>query len=250
MNKIESINLERLRNNEHAQFMADAKKCMLSKVPSDLGITDEFTEFSNLLDLENMVLIVENGSQKSKTVEQMDKLRDKTWSAINFKIRAHLNSPFTEEETSAETVKYIFDQYGDIRSLPYNEESSAMDKLLNELLADKMAVHLQKTEIKLWVAELKKQNDLFQATFNERNSEWANKLETDTKTARLQVDAKYAEIIGKVNASFTLKVAKDCTTSFAKEMNELIAYYKTTLSARTSRNNKAEKSKSTDTPTA
>jgi hypothetical protein len=38
--------------------------------------------------------------------------------------------------------------------------------------------------------------------------------------------------------------------AFAKEMNELVDYYKTTLSARAIRNNKAEKGKSTDTPTS
>ena len=249
MNQIESIYLDSLRNDDHSQFMTDTKKCIESKGPAELGIADDFTEFSNRLDLENMVLMVENSSLKSKEVAKLKKLRGKIWTAINYKIKSHLNSPFDDEVASAEVIKHIWDQYGDVRSLSYNEESSAITKLTDQLLADGMAAHIEKTEIKRWVLEYKKQNEQFQLVFNERNTEWANQPDTDTQTARLQVDAIYNDIIGKINAMFTLKLEKEIAISFAKDMNEKIDYYKTTVSARASRNNKAGKSKSTDTPT-
>jgi len=216
--------------------MSDFNALITKHSAAELGIDSEVFEFNTSIGVQETAMRMEMGSSKSKSIEQLDLVRDKTWNAINLKVKATLISSFADEVASAEVIMRIIDSYGDIRNLSYNEESTAMTNLLTALLQRANTVHLQKVGLTAWVAEMKKQNDEFQAAFNERNAEYAGRDNGDVRITRKTIDPIYNRNVDKINASVVLGVAKPTVATFVGEVNEMISYYKTTIAARNGRN--------------
>lgn len=237
MLKIENITLSRLRNNEHFQFMNDVDVLITTFQPTELGIDSIYRAFKAALSAEDVAIRVEAGSLKSKSIEELDNLRDKTWQAISFRVKAAKLSPFVNEVESGEIIGRILDKYGDVRMLSYNEETAALTNIISDLQTPANADHLSIVAIQRWVPELKTENEKFQALFNERNTELADRPSGDVKTARVQIDPLFTKITEKINASVVLEVAKPAALTFISQINEKIKYYKTTLAARGSKAN-------------
>jgi hypothetical protein len=241
MEKIEKFNLAPLRNNEHSQFMTDVDKMIITSQASELGIDGLYPTFKSVLNTEDAAMRVESGSIKSKIVEECDKQRGNTWSAISMRTNSALLSPFANEVASAEVIRRAIDLYGDVRTLTYNEESAATANLVADLLLPANADHLNRIGIQRWVTELKNENEQFQAAFNDRNNEVAGRESGDVRTIRAQIDSVYKQIVERINASVIMEVAKPAAISFVSQLNEKIKYNKTTLASRSSRAKKEAK---------
>lgn len=241
MSKIESINLHALRNNEHFQFMTDFDVLVTNIQPIELGIEGLYPEFKTTLETEDATMRTELGSSRSKIIEELDSLRDRTYKAMVARLNATLLSPIEAEAESARLVKRIFDLYGDVRALSYNEESAAISNLISDLVLPVNAAHLGQMGMTHWANELKNQNDQFQSEFNRRNTELSGRQSGDVRSIRIQIDQLYNKIVEKINASIILEVAKPVVYRFVDELNEKIKYYQTTLAARNGRSKKDEK---------
>lgn len=241
MEKVEKINLAPLRNNEHSQFMTDVDKMITTLQASELGIDDLYPGFKSALNSEDTAMRIELGSIKSKTVEECDKQRGNTWSAISMRTNSALLSPFANEVASAEVIRRAIDLYGDVRTLTYNEESSATTNLVSDLLLPANAEHLNRVGIQRWVPELKSENEQFQVAFKDRNNEFAGRESGDVRAIRAQIDPIYEQIVEKINASIMMKLAKPVASTFVIQLNKQIKYNKTTLASRGSRGKAEEK---------
>lgn len=235
MQKIEIIALTRLRNNEHFQFMTDVDHLITMSQPAELGIEQLYPTFKTTFTAEDAAMRAEFGSLKSKSIEELDNLRDQTWNAILLRVKAAQLSPFTNEVESAEVIMRIIDRYGDIRAISYNEETTGITNLVTDLLLPANTEHLNKVAIQRWVPELKSQNEQFQTVFNERNVELSGRVSGDVKAIRVQIDPIYEKLIERINATIVMEVAKPAAINFVSQLNEKIKYYKTTLAARSGR---------------
>ena len=235
MQKIEIIALTRLRNNEHFQFMTDVDHLITMSQPAELGIEQLYPAFKTTFTAEDAAMRAEFGSLKSKSIEELDHLRDQTWNAILLRVKAAQLSPFTNEAESAEVIMRIIDRYGDIRAISYNEETTGITNLVTDLLLPANTEHLNKVAIQRWVPELKSQNEQFQTVFNERNVELSGRVSGDVKAIRVQIDPIYEKLIERINATIVMEVAKPAAINFVSQLNEKIKYYKTTLAARSGR---------------
>ncbi len=235
MQKIESIALTRLRNNEHFQFMTDVDLLITTSQPAELGIENQYPAFKTTFTAEDAAMRAEFGSLKSKSIGELDNLRDQTWQAILLRTKAAQLSPFANEVESAEVIMRIIDRYGDVRAVSYNEETTGITNLVTDLLLPANAEHLNKVAIQRWVPELKSQNEQFQTVFNERNTELSDRISGDVKAIRAQIDPIYEKLMERINATIVMEIAKPAAISFISQLNEKIKYYKTTLAARSSR---------------
>jgi len=243
MQKIESIALTRLRNNEHFQFMTDADQLITTSQPAELGIENQYPAFKTAFTAEDVTMRAEFGSLKSKSIEELDNQRDQTWQAILLRTKAAQLSPFTIEVESAEVIMRIIDRYGDVRALSYNEESAGISNLVTDLLLPANAEHLNNVAIQNWVPILKGMNEEFQGVFNERNSELSDRTSGDVKAVRTQIDPIYEKLVERINASVVMEIASSATISFISQLNEKIKYYKITLAARATRAKDSESAK-------
>jgi hypothetical protein len=241
MNKIISFNAHSLRNSEHFQFMTDFDN-LIAKHRFDAVLADSaYSEFKIQLKAEDVAIRIEQGSIRSKTIEQLDKSRDKTWNAISTVTDGFLDSPFDDEVKSAQVVRRVMDQYGDNRRKPYNEETASLSSLVTDFTAPANAPHVEKLHLTAWVSALKAINEEFQGTFNERNAEYSERESGDVRAVRSLVDHSYEEITMKINASIILNMAKPEVEGFVNELNEKIRYFKTTLASRAGRKKDEEK---------
>jgi len=242
MEKLEEITLSRFRNTEHFQFMTDVDQLITTATPLELGIDGLYPSFKTTLTAEDATMRTELGSIRSKTIEELDTLRDKTWNAILLRVKSTLLSPIAIEVESALIIKRIIDLYGDVRSKTYNEESAAITNLVNDLMLPANSDHLNLTGINMWVNALQMQNEQFKTIFNERNAEFAERESGDVRAIRLQIDPLYEKLVERINATIVMEIAKPAAISFVSQLNEKIRYYKTTLAAR------ATRAKSNETP--
>jgi hypothetical protein len=248
MNKIEFFNLYNLRNNEHFQFMTDLDKLIILYLATELGIDNLYPAFKSALNAEDTAIRIELGSLKSKTIEQLDKLRDRILTAISLRIKSALLSPFDDEIESAEALIRVVDLYGDVRNISYNEESAAITNLVSNMQLRPNTDHMNKVGITTWVAELKRVNEQFMVLFNERNSELSVRDSGDVRSARKQLDPIYEKLVEKINATIVLETAKPVVAAFVGEHNQKIEYYRTTLAARSGRKKGKDDNPDEDTP--
>jgi len=240
MEFIQTIYLARMRNNEHYQFMSDVSKAIEKATPTALQLDSVFPGFTATLGRLNACLLVDQGSATTEEITAMDVTRDRTWSALNERVKSSLLSPIEAEVSAAKAIKRVFDLYGNVRNLSYNEETAAITNLVEDLEKTKNAADCTTIGITGWVAALKQQNLDFQALIDSRNVELANKDSGDVKAIRDEIDPIYQNMAKRIDAQVTLEIATAVTEAFIRELNQRIKYYNETITARAARANSTE----------
>ncbi|MFV0592094.1 MAG: DUF6261 family protein [Draconibacterium sp.] len=235
MDIIRPITLARMRNNEHFQFMVDVDNGIKKATSAALQLDTVYPAFTSALANENTTLLIDQGSVKTEQITALDVTRDRTWSALNERVKSSLMSPIEAEVEAAKAVKRVFDLYGSVRNMSYNEESAAITNLIEDLEKTKNAADCTTLGITAWVAALKQQNIDFQSMLELRNVELAAKDSGDVKAVRDEIDPIYQNIVKRINAQVTLEIATAVTETFIKELNQRIKYYDDTLTARAGR---------------
>lgn len=235
MNKIESIDLRNLDNNEHYQYMSGFDKLIINHPDAVMGSEVLHGVFKNTLMAEDLALRLEQGSSVLQALDRLDRQRDKTWNAINTRIRATLLSPIEDEVQSAQVIQQILNLYGDVCSHTYSEQSTAIAQLTDDMLLPVIAIHVERVGLIEWVRELKKQNEKFTTVFNDWNSEFAGRESNDVKAARTLIDPVYLQLVERINASLALEFASLEVIDLANRLNEKIKYYKTPQAFRVNR---------------
>lgn len=227
MIKIKPVDLRSFDNNEHFQFMTGFDKLISTHKSVLTGAEVTFGIFKNTLMAEDLAMRIEQGSSAAQTLDRLDRQRDKTWNAINMRIKATLLSPIKEEAESAQFLQHIIQLYGDVCSLTYSEQSTAIENMTNDLALPVITVHTDKIGITHWVYELKTQNRLFTDTFDAINSEFARRESNDVKAVRTLIDPVYQQLVERINASIILEFAQPEVMDFANRLNDKIKYYNT-----------------------
>lgn len=240
MMKIIAILLHKLRNVEHFQFMTDFKNLVAMVTAVAIKSEEEATKFNEVFIKLDEELRVDQGSVLTEKLHVQDSLRDSTWSALNERIKATLMCPFDDEVEAAKRLKRVFDLYGNIRKLSFNEETAAISNLVDDLEKTQNANFCTTIGITPWVNALKTENIEFKDLQNQRDTESANKNSGNVKAVRLLIDPVYKKIVNNVNAMATLNMATPEIEDFVKEVNQKIKYYENTLAARAGRKDSGE----------
>jgi hypothetical protein len=244
MNKIETIDLAALHNDEHYQFMSEVDASIGTTKAAELNAATAYPLFQQALKDEDAAMKVDVGSSLSAELQALDKQRGNTWNAINKRIDSAVICPFADEVASGKVLERIFNQYGDPREVGDNKTSSVITKLVTELLQAGNATHLEKVCVATWVSELGNENASFIDKVKLRNTEESERPNGDVRVARQVVDPLYKIIVSKVNDSFFLNEAKPVAIPFANELNLRIKKYKAIIAARETLNSKKKKKSS------
>lgn len=236
MENVNSIPLIRLRNNDYFQFMTAVKDLITVATPTALNVEEDFTNFGVSFTKLDDELRVDQGSIITEKLTLADNLRDTTWRALYGRTKATLLSPIAKEVEAAKRVKRVFDLYGNIAKLSYNEQTAAATNLDSDLETEEMAAHIATMGMTKWAQAHQTQNEAFNTLLNERDTELANKKSGNVREVRLELDPVYELIINRVEAMITLNMASPELETFVKELNQKIKYYNTTLASRGGRN--------------
>ncbi len=234
--KIESLNLQRLRNEEHFQFHTETTDLVDKYQPETLGIGMFFPFYRESLNQEKQALTKTGKSEFTDDIASADTRRDNILIGFSATVRAaekHFD-PMVKE--AAGRIGFLLDKYGRINDKSYEQETAAVNNLIEELehdcLDELMIIHLEP-----WLDQLRVANRDFENRMQQRYSEMAGKTPVTMTIARGETDGFYHQITERINALVIVN-GPQAYQGFIDELNERVEKYQLILAQRKGRNSK------------
>ncbi len=246
MKKINSVNFQPFKNNEHGQFHRVVRDA-LSADPAVKTIVSKFYQsYLDAITAELMAIDVEQGSQHTGTVEDSDLFRDQLYRSYVLQIHSGLLSFDPAVQEAANRILRIVNQVGDMRREPYNQESETLSSLINQL-ENNYAADVKLCNSELHLSKLKEANNSFITNFGTRSTEAALRISGDVRIARAVTDPIFKNIRSVINAMVLLN-GEEAFSAFIDKVNYEIDYYTNTINKRSSsgKNDKKNKDKQDD----
>jgi hypothetical protein len=203
--------------------------------PAAIRSEEEFTQFSAALIKLDDELRVDKGSVLTEELHLIDQERDSLWRAMDMRIDATLLCTIEKDVEAAKRLRRVFNLYGDIRKISFNEETAGLDNLLGDLSKEENASHVTAAGFGKWANKLAELNTAFVAKQDERDTELANKKSGNAKAVRIEIDPLYELMVERVNALVSLNMLTPELENFIKELNQKIKTLDLTLAAREGR---------------
>lgn len=239
MKQIKKLVLTYLRNDEHYQLMIEVDGLIVQFSPETLGIVDKYLPFKTAHNKEDVALKVERGSSNTLLIADKDGKRDSTHHGLELQVESYSYHWIPAMVEAARRIGRILEQYGNLRILSYNEESSAIGNLVQELRAEPYLTDVASLGLTSWVDQLETDNTNFKNIFNERANEEAARASGNVRAARIEVDPTYEAIVQRINALVVVN-GEAAYAEFIDKVNYYIDYYKNTVAARKGRKEKDE----------
>ncbi|WP_303918814.1 DUF6261 family protein [Draconibacterium sediminis] len=240
MKKILNLFLYKLRNGEYFQFMSDFKSLLIALTPVAIHSEAEFADFDAALTKLDDELRVDQGTVLTEQLQNLDQDRDNVWRAIDMRINATLLCTIPEEVEAAKSLRRLFDLYGDVRRVSYNEETAGLTNLGGDLTQRENAGFVATCGLGTWVSHLNDLNVAFKAKQDERDTVLANKKSGNAKVVRLEIDPLYELLVERVNALVSLNMQTPEIENFIIELNQKIKTLENTIAIREGRKDSGE----------
>lgn len=240
MIKILNLLLYKLRNGEYFQYMSDFKTLLVALMPATIHSEAEFADFDAGLTKLDDELRVDQGTVLTEQVQNLDQDRDNVWRAIDMRINATLLCTIPEEVEAAKSLRRLFDLYGDVRRVSYNEQTAGLTNLGSDLALRENAEFVATCGLGTWVTHLNDLNVAFKAKQNERDTLLANKNSGNARAVRLEIDPLYELLVERVNAMVSLNMQTPEIENFIIELNQKIKTLENTIAIREGRSDSGE----------
>jgi hypothetical protein len=229
--QIDRIDLTRKRNDEHFQFHVEVSELVNRDGAVKTKIETLFAPYLVTLGqiIDEAILNIAK-SALTDEIKSEDSRRDNAYGALVTQNRVALKHFDPDVQTAARRLKILFDTYGNVSRKPFNEQTSAVYNILQELQG-KYADDCDTTGITAWATELQRRNNAFSDLMRERFDETAGKTDVILKDARTELDRKYREITERINALAIVEGA-EAYEQFIRSLNAVIAKYNAEIAAR------------------
>ncbi|MDR3093487.1 MAG: DUF6261 family protein, partial [Bacteroidales bacterium] len=155
-NLIKKIDTRQFRNKTHFEFMSEMNGLFASTPTGVEKIAVKTDQFAALLADEDVAVITVRKYENTDAIAQMDADRDNVFRGIRSLLQAALRDFDPQMKEAAGRLKIIFDTYGNVPRLNYDEETAAIDNLMQEL--DARRPDVEATAIGRWTEELRRLN--------------------------------------------------------------------------------------------
>jgi hypothetical protein len=236
--KINKINSNNLRNDEHFQFHTEFRDLTTKETPQKLKIQGQFEAYLPLYGRVDEALKKINKSSLTAQLQEADKARDEIFLGMAETAKAALKHFNPAVREAASRLKVVFDTYGNVAVKPLNEQTSAVYNLLQELHG-KYAQDVETVGIAQWAAELQARNNAFSGLMKERFDETASRCDIVLREARAELDQAYFAIRERINAFVIVEGVADYE-NFIRTLNAVIAKYTAILNSRLGKRGKKE----------
>jgi hypothetical protein len=225
-----------LHNGEHDQLHTNIATEIKTQTAKKLGIETETETYKAALANEKQALQAELGSAYTLKINESDGNRDDLDLGFSMFVESHLHHPDPEIQGNARKVLRIIRQYGNLRKINYNDESSQLTNRNAEIIKNYAAelTSLGNGWATQWLNALEESNNQFIALFGNRADEQTNKLVINTLEARVATDAAWEVIARRVNA-LAIVNGDTAYAAFIDKVNYYIDYNKNLVNARKGR---------------
>ena len=232
--KLNPIYLQGLHHAEFGQFI-DQFINDFSEANLDLNTDTDFkTIFEGLkakTPAYNKALMQIRENENTKKIAELDKERDNDFQALKDSIKPYRNAKKAPQIKAYNTLKILLDEYKNITTLSYEEETKKISSLLSSLKNSDYQPHITTLKIEEFISELEKSNTAFNTLFGERSAQNIGKESYDTKALRKEITDIYRKLTNYIIALVEIK-----TDPFYRKTLEVInnsrKYYADTLAKR------------------
>ncbi len=231
--KTSKINLSHLHNEEHLQFATEFADLVKQFGAAALNIEQVFGAFVACVEQEQQALQVILKSATSQQLADADNQRDQIFRGLSDALKSALNHFDPAKHAAAVHLKIAFDQYGNIARKPYDQETAAINKLVQEAQTT-YANDINLLGLSDWIAELANRNQAFDTLMKSRYTEDANKTELRMQHVRTDADASFRAIADRLDALMLIN-GTEAHEPFVRELNSRIEKYNNTLAQRKGR---------------
>ena len=232
--KLNPIYLQGLHHAEFGQFI-DRFINDFSEANLDLNTDTDFkTIFEGLkakTPAYNKALMQIRENENTKKIAELDKERDNEFQALKDSIKPYRNAKKDPQIKAYNTLKILLDEYKNIATLSYEEETKKIGSLLSSLKSEDYQPHITTLKIEEFTSELEKSNTAFNTLFGERSAQNIGKESYDTKALRKEITDIYRKLTNYIIVLVEIK-----TDPFYRKTLEVInnsrKYYADTLAKR------------------
>lgn len=234
--KIFRFTLKNLRNSEYTMFVSQSVAIFMKYNAQALRLNKSFDRLLALIPDLDKIKAQDLGSTYSNMIRDLDVQRDNLFSAIVSMVKNLEKSGIIALAPHVTLLKRLLDKHGrDISEAGYSAET----KRLNDFLADiatspELMTAITATNLTLFIDQLRAVNTEFASKFMVRVEESSMSEIINTHTIRRVSDKTLVSFFDAIEFCSSEYEELDYVTP-AKELNELITYYKTMLKGRESR---------------
>lgn len=234
--KIENLHFNNLRNEEHLEFGNDLCSLVVQHSPQSLNIQEPYNSYVPLHNNEGEAVDFIRKSSLSEQIFDADMLRDEIFRGLYFTVKAAVIHYNLDIRPAGKRLEIVLDQFGDLASKPYEQESGAIESLLVDLNGA-YAADVALIGAGGWLAELAARNNAFRQLVAGRFTETTGKTTLRMKEVRTEVDNAYEKITGRINALMLIN-GEAPYTAFVTELNLRIEHYRNLIAIRKGKKDK------------
>lgn len=232
--KLTPIYLQGLHHSEFGQFIDrfinDFSEANLN-LNADADFKTLFDDLKSKVPAYNKSLVQIRENENTKKIAELDKERDNDFQALRDRIKPYRNAKKYQQKKAYNTLKILLDEYKNIATLSYEEETKKIGSLLSSLKSEDYQPHITALKIEEFTSELEKSNTAFNTLFGERSAQNIGKESYDTKVLRKEITDIYRKLTNYIIAVVEIK-----TNPFYRKTLEVInnsrKYYADTLAKR------------------
>ncbi|MDR1666819.1 MAG: DUF6261 family protein [Bacteroidales bacterium] len=199
---IKRINAVALRNKTHLELMTELNGVLQQAQPLPEKVTAKLPSLVGLLADEKEAVAAIRKYEATEKLAQIDAARDNAFMGIAGLLRTSLRHFDEAVRNAAERLEIFFEAAGDVPRLSYDEETVAIDRLLQQLDGRKEDMAI--VGMTQWVEELDKQNREMRELMSSRYEEEAGRSHLQMRAIRKEMDKLYTEILYLLEAAAAL----------------------------------------------
>jgi hypothetical protein len=212
--------LHALKNETHVEFHGKVIPIFADFDPQALGIQPLFNGYrpAFLREKESLDFIIK--SALTQEIVLQDHERDMVYRGFDNTAKAALNHFDPAYRAAARKIDVIIKRYGNISRKTFDDESAAIDDLIQELQLPANESDVTLIGLKPWKDRLAYENTRFRQLMDERYNETAGKTSLRMKTARTETDKYYLAILSQIENNHLAGIPVN--EAFLKKLNTVI----------------------------
>jgi hypothetical protein len=220
---IKRITIQRFRNRTHFEFMTEIHGLLTPTViAGSPKIAAQADLLARLLAEEDIAVLQVRKYEESDDIIRMDAARDNAFAGIKALLKVALKHREEHIRKAAERLKPFFDACKNLPRLSLDEETAAIDNLLQEL--DARPTEVQTIGIAALTEEMRGYNRELTELMGSRYTAEAQRSHVKMKEVRKSMDAVYLKLLSLLEADAALNGEAPCAELFA-EINARVTRY-------------------------
>lgn len=226
-NEIGSIDLIRLNNGAHFQFVKNVhqKLVLETTILTNPIAKDAADKLGKALEEEDRCYVISQKSLLTKRIVEADHQRDQMFMGYRAAVNAFLRSPDTGMAEASERLWAHLTDYRISTGWQFDRETAAIANLLKDC-ETKYAADVDKLGVKAYVDALKTANEKVDELLLTRTTDRGEQAAGALRTARRASDAAYLWLARVVNSLVVLDNGTAKCDAFIDYMNVVIKRYK------------------------